>query len=107
MNKRSFLKSITALGIGGSLLPSELKGMRLDAMNWDSEDIWEQLRAAYRIKPDYLNFENGYYCFLPEELLEKYITHIREINYQASHYMRGVQFENKAKSVVGGVIHNT
>jgi selenocysteine lyase/cysteine desulfurase len=29
--------------------------------------------------------------------LEKYITHIREINYQASYYMRGVQFENKAK----------
>ena len=98
MNKRSFLKSITALSIGGSLLPTEVKGMRLDAMNWDSEDIWEQLRAAYRIKPDYLNFENGYYCFLPEELLEKYITHIREINYHASHYMRGVQFDNKAKS---------
>lgn len=98
MKKRSFLKSITALGIGGSLLPSELKGMRLDAMKWESEDIWEQLRAAYRIKPDYINFENGYYCFLPEELLEKYITHIREINYQASHYMRGVQFDNKAKS---------
>jgi selenocysteine lyase/cysteine desulfurase len=98
MNKRSFLKSLTALGIGGTLLPHEVKGMRLDTLDWDREDIWEQLRAGYRIKPDYLNFENGYYCFLPEELLEKYISHIRDINYQASYYMRGVQFDNKAKS---------
>jgi len=98
MNKRSFLKSLTALGIGGTLLPHEVKGMRLDTFDWDRDDIWEQLRAGYRIKPDYLNFENGYYCFLPEELLEKYISHIRDINYQASYYMRGVQFDNKAKS---------
>jgi selenocysteine lyase/cysteine desulfurase len=98
MNKRSFLKSLTALGIGGTLLPHEVKGMRLDTLDWDRDDIWEQLRAGYRIKPDYLNFENGYYCFLPEELLEKYISHIRDINYQASYYMRGVQFDNKAKS---------
>ncbi len=98
MKKRSFLKYFAALGLGGSLLPSELKAFDFDALDWEREDIWDQLRAGYRLKPDYLNFENGYYCFLPEELLEKYIAHVREINYQASHYMRGVQFENKAKS---------
>lgn len=98
MKKRSFLKYFAALGLGGSLLPSELKAFDFDALDWSSEDIWDQLRAGYRLKPYYLNFENGYYCFLPQELLEKYISHIREINYQGSHYMRGVQFENKAKS---------
>lgn len=50
------------------------------------------------MKPDYINLENGYYCFLPQEALEKYFEHIREINYQGSFYMRGVQFQNKAKS---------
>jgi selenocysteine lyase/cysteine desulfurase len=98
MNKRTFLKNITALGIGGSLLPGTVQGISLKNVDWNREDIWDQLRAGYKLKPDYLNFENGYYCFLPEELLEKYISHIREVNYQGSHYMRGVQFENKAKS---------
>lgn len=35
---------------------------------------------------------------MPQETLEKYIEHIREINYQGSFYMRGVQFQNKVKS---------
>ena len=98
MNKRSFLKYLAAFGIGGSVLSASAKPFSLDQLNWDADDIWDQIRAGYRIKRDYLNFENGYYCFLPEELLEKYIAHIREVNFQASHYMRGVQVENKAKS---------
>ena len=98
MNKRSFLKYLTALGVGGSLFPSKASAFSFDQLDWEAEDIWDQIRAGYRIKQDYLNFENGYYCFLPEELLEKYISHIREVNYQASYYMRGVQVANKAKS---------
>lgn len=53
--------------------------------------------AGNKLRPDYINLENGYYCFLPQETLEKYIEHIREINYQGSFYMRGVQFQNKEK----------
>lgn len=98
MNKRSFLKYLAAFGIGGSVLPAAAKPFSFDQLDWNAEDIWDQIRAGYRIKRDYINFENGYYCFLPEELLEKQIAHIREVNFQASHYMRGVQFENKAKS---------
>ena len=60
MKKRSFLKYFAALGLGGSLLPSELKAFDFDALDWSREDIWDQLRAGYRLKPDYLNFENGY-----------------------------------------------
>lgn len=99
MNKRSFIKSLAVLGLGtGSVFSAKAKPFSLENLDFSSEDIWDQIRAGYRIKPDYINLENGYYCFLPEEILEKYITHIREINYQASYYMRGVQFENKAKS---------
>lgn len=99
MNKRSFIKSLAALGIGsGSIFSARAETFSLDKLDFASEDVWDQIRAGYKIKPDYINLENGYYCFLPEEILEKYIAHIREINYQASYYMRGVQFENKAKS---------
>lgn len=61
------------------------------------EDFWAGVRAGYRLKPDYINLENGYYSFLPEAILEKYISHLREVNFQASYYMRTVQWDNKKK----------
>lgn len=62
--------------------------------------FWDKIRQQYILKPDYINLENGYYNFLPQPLLNQYIDHIKEINYQGSYYMRTVQWENKQKSVV-------
>jgi selenocysteine lyase/cysteine desulfurase len=62
------------------------------------ETFWEGIRRGYRLKPDYINLENGYFCFMPESTLEKYIAHVREINLQGSYYMRTVQAENKVKA---------
>lgn len=59
------------------------------------EEFWEGIRKGYKLKPDYINLENGYYCFLPEETLEYFIQHIRDVNYQGSYYMRTVQWDNK------------
>ncbi|REG92696.1 aminotransferase class V-fold PLP-dependent enzyme [Algoriphagus antarcticus] len=101
MKKRKFLKSLAFLGFSSSSLfsakASEIKS--ISDIDYEAVDFWDQIRAAYKLKPDYINLENGYYCFLPEETLENYIKHLREVNYQASNYMRTVQWENKAKSV--------
>lgn len=98
MNKRSFLKYLAALGLGSPLLSGKAEAFNWNNMDWSSEDIWAQIRAGYKLKPDYINLENGYYCFLPEEILEKYLKHVREVNYQGSYYMRTVKVEDKAKS---------
>lgn len=63
------------------------------------EEFWAGLRGNYKLKPDYINLENGYYCFLPQGTLEKYIEHIRAVNLQGSYYMRTVQAENKTKVI--------
>jgi selenocysteine lyase/cysteine desulfurase len=60
-----------------------------------NEDFWATIRKGYRLKPDFINLENGYYNFMPEQVLEKFIEHVREVNYQGSYYMRTVQVENK------------
>jgi len=71
------------------------------------EDFWAAIRADYKLKPDYINLENGYYCFMPQETLEHYLEHLRYINYEASYYLRTVQWENqdrvneKLASIVG------
>ncbi len=103
MHKRQFLKNLmlttlgTPLGIAGFSKVFEAKAhITPNALAGDN-DFWEQIRAQYLIKPDYINLENGYYNFLPQPLLNKYIDHIKEVNLQGSYYMRTVQFENKKK----------
>lgn len=59
------------------------------------ETFWEGVRNGYRLKPDYINLENGYYCILPQETLEHYINHVREINYQGAYYMRTKSTDDK------------
>ncbi|MFN7262067.1 MAG: aminotransferase class V-fold PLP-dependent enzyme, partial [Cyclobacteriaceae bacterium] len=105
MNKRGFLKSVATLGLGG-LLPADAFGNWVQTFSHKTADelagdeaFWEGVRKGYRLKPDYINLENGYYCFLPQETLENYISHVREINYQGSYYMRTVQGDNKKKVV--------
>jgi selenocysteine lyase/cysteine desulfurase len=106
MQKRQFIKDLVLTGIA---MPLGLGGMAKAFANHEAktplalaEDnaFWEQIRQQYILKPDYINLENGYYNFLPQPILNKYIEHIKEINYQGSYYMRTVQWENKQKSVI-------
>jgi selenocysteine lyase/cysteine desulfurase len=103
MDKRSFLKNLGMLPIAGVPLWQSLDSLIKQTSNVSAEvlakdeDFWEAIRGGYKIKPDYINLENGYYCFLPQEILESYINHIREVNYQGSYYMRTVQWDNKKK----------
>ncbi|MCD6010661.1 MAG: aminotransferase class V-fold PLP-dependent enzyme [Flavipsychrobacter sp.] len=59
------------------------------------EDFWVKIRMGYRLKPEYINLENGYYCIQPQEILDRYLEHIREVNTQGAYYMRTVQHDNK------------
>lgn len=104
MDKRTFLKSIPALGLGAAPFLSRLEKLTNEVADLSPtelathEDFWGKIRSDYNIKPDYINLENGYYCFLPKETLEQFITHVREVNYQGSYYMRTVQWDKKKEA---------
>ena len=95
MNKRTFLKACTLLGASAPWF-SYAKTQTSHSLASD-EDFWAGIRGGYRLKPDYINLENGYYNILPQATLEKYIQHIREVNLQGAYYMRTVQFDNKKR----------
>jgi selenocysteine lyase/cysteine desulfurase len=95
MNKRTFLKACTLLGASSPWF-SYAKTQTSTSLASD-EDFWEGIRGGYRLKPDFINLENGYYNITPQATLEKYIQHIREVNLQGAYYMRTVQFENKKR----------
>ena len=105
MDKRTFLKSMSLLGIGTPLAFPHLEkalakvGNKTSLQVAEDENFWASIRSGFKLKPDYINLENGYYCMLPEETLNYFIEQVREVNYQASWYMRTVQWENK-KTVV-------
>ena len=99
MNKRGFLKSAGAAGVGLALTdfreafaavenaaPAELA---------QDEAFWAGIRARYRLKPDYINLENGYYSIQPQEVLDGFIARVREINMEGSYYMRGRRAADK------------
>lgn len=99
MDKRNFLKQLSILGITPAFLQLE---KMLSAYAHVSpadlareEDFWEGIRRGYKLKPDYINLENGYYCFQPEEILEHFITHVRKVNYEGAYYMRTRRFDDK------------
>ena len=60
------------------------------------EDFWETIRAKYRLKPDYINLENGFYVMQSQPVLEAYIARVREVNYQGPYYMRTTRVPDKA-----------
>ena len=101
MDKRTFLKQLSIAGITTLPLFKNLDQLVQKFAHFspqelaEQEEFWLQIRSGYRLKPDYINLENGYYCHIPQETLENYIHHIREINYQGSWYMRTAQWDNK------------
>ena len=101
MRKRSFLKNLLALGVTATpgansfaQLLSNVEHVPASKLASD-EDFWASIRAGYKLKPDYINLENGYYCFVPQETLENFIGHVREVNYQGSWYMRNKWKKNR------------
>lgn len=101
MDKRTFLRKMGLAAFATPVTMDALAGLMREVAEVPpsqlaaEEAFWAAIRKGYRLKPDYINFENGYYNIMPEAVMEKYLAHIREVNYQGSYYMRTVQWENK------------
>ena len=97
MKKRDFVKAVggasLALLVGDDLWA---RAAVLTPRQLAQDDgFWEGIRRQYVLTPDYINLENGYYSMQAQPVLEAFIRHVREINAQASRYMRTRQFDDK------------
>lgn len=101
MNKRVFLRQMGQLAAMSPFLPWALRASETDdpgSYSYSSEDdFWNRIRKDYALKPEYINLENGYYNIAPQPILRKFLEHVKMVNYQGSHYMRSVQWENKGR----------
>ena len=103
-SKRHFLQSVAAAG-ASSLLPFAGFERVLERARQHSpetlarrEDLWDEMRHAYTVTPDFIQLENGYFSLASNPVLEAYLGHIRRVNAQSSFYMRTKQVDDKLAS---------
>jgi selenocysteine lyase/cysteine desulfurase len=99
MNKREFVSTLSRASIGLMISPSLLAryaGVPHEEVAED-EAFWAAIRGKYRLTPDYINLENGYYSMQAEPVLDAFLRHVRSINVQASRYMRTKQVDDKLR----------
>jgi selenocysteine lyase/cysteine desulfurase len=98
MNKRDFLRTAASASLGvllGDRVWARFADMPVDRLAQE-EEFWTAIRAKYRLKPDYINLESGYYSIQATPVLEAFVAKVREINYQGSYYLRTTQVPDKA-----------
>ena len=98
MNKREFLRTsaVTSLGLLlGDRVWARFADLPTEQLAQD-DTFWSAIKAKYRLKPDYINLESGYYSMQATPVLEAFISKVRETNYQASYYLRTTQVPDKA-----------
>ncbi|MBR98714.1 MAG: aminotransferase [Flavobacteriaceae bacterium] len=100
MKKRTFIKSFGAF----SLIPffnitSEVfdETSSIDSLKKISEEkeLWETVRSHYKLNPEYINLESGFYNIIPSPTLNSFIDHVKRINYEGSFYMRNYLEKDK------------
>ena len=99
MNKRRFLCTAGGASLGlmfGPRLIAQYATKPVAAVAED-EAFWAAVRGQFRLTNDYINLENGYYCFQPQPVLDAFIDNVRAVNLQASHYMRTRQVDDKLR----------
>ncbi len=97
MNKREFVRSMGGASLGlffGPDILSRLSSTPPTTLAQD-EAFWASLRGKYRLTPDYINLENGYYSMQSEPVLEAFIESVRRVNYESSRYLRTVRVEDR------------
>ncbi len=97
MNKREFVRTLGGTSLAalfGENLWAQYTAQEPARLARD-ETFWARIRRQYVLKPDYVNLEHGYYSMQSQPVLEAFIRHVREVNREASHYMRTRQSDDK------------
>ena len=99
MNKREFLRTLSNASLGVMFAPATLERYaRMSYAELAQQDaFWATIRGKYRLTPDFINLENGYYSMQAEPVLDAFVGHVRRTNYEGSRYMRTAQVPDKTR----------
>ena len=100
MKKRTFIKSFGAFSLIPFFnIPSEVfdETSSIDSLKKiiEEKELWKTVRSHYKLNPDYINLESGFYNIIPSPTLNSFIDHVKRINYEGSFYMRNYLEKDK------------
>jgi selenocysteine lyase/cysteine desulfurase len=104
--RRQFLRAAAAGTVLPVFLPRSLNAVeraiepfqRTDTPTAaSSEDLWDAIRKAFRLSPDFINLENGYFSPQPEQTRKALEGYIGLINLKPSLYMRREKADDLVK----------
>jgi hypothetical protein len=105
MKKRDFLRTTAGAGLGllfGEELWAQYSAVPVARLAED-EAFWAAIRDSYRLKPDSINLENGYYSIQAQPVLEAFIARVREQNYQGSYACARPRSRTRPPSATGSL----
>ncbi len=103
MKKREFLKNISLAVLSAPFYGSALASYADEAAKTpanklaSNENFWLKIRQDYKLKPDYINLESGYYNIIPTPTLDALHKLIDMVNYEGSFYMRTKRVADKKR----------
>ena len=80
MNKREFLRTMGGASLGlllGDRVWAQYAQVSPSALATD-EEFWALVRKSYRLTPDYINLENGYFSMQAQPVLEAFVGRVRD-----------------------------
>jgi hypothetical protein len=89
MDKREFLRTIGGGSLGLLMAPDlwdRVAGISPATLAAD-DPFWDGIRASYRLTPEYINLESGYFSMQAEPVLEAFVGRVRRLNLEHSRYM--------------------
>lgn len=91
MNRRSLLAAAGATIAAGRIGPGHARSLpAIPAENVAADTAyWNAVRGLYRVNPDMVNLENGYWGIMPEPVLQAYVGHTEMVNYNNTVWARG------------------
>jgi selenocysteine lyase/cysteine desulfurase len=97
-SKRQFLKTV---GASSALLLLNLEKALAQVTHLTPADLareesfWQKIRKSYTVTQDFIHLENGYFSLASDEVLQKYLQHIQQVNKVSSYYMRTRMTDDK------------
>ncbi|MEO3867594.1 aminotransferase class V-fold PLP-dependent enzyme [Nonomuraea sp. B12E4] len=93
LSRRRMVAGLGALAAGATTrplaaeVPAAPHGVPPERLARD-ERFWAGVARQFRVSPDFVNLENGYYGIMPEPVRRAYHRHVDQLNERGSHLLR-------------------
>jgi isopenicillin-N epimerase len=88
LSRRDLIAAISALPVPAMARSASTPGSPPPGQVAQDEDFWRSVARQYRVSPDFVNLENGYYGIMPEPVRHAHHRAVDHLNEHSSRLLR-------------------